>query len=119
MAEEYPQVANVHLDAVEHKDKIVFLHAVEEGPASQSYGIQVAQLAGVPVAVVRVAKKHLAKLEEEAASRSPQGDLFAANAKKPDAPDHPALEALREADPDALSPKEALELLYRLKTISD
>ncbi len=119
LAEEYPQVANVHLDAVEHKDKIVFLHAVEEGPASQSYGIQVAQLAGVPVAVVRAAKKHLAKLEEEAASRSPQGDLFAANAKKPDAPDHPALEALREADPDTLSPKEALELLYRLKTISD
>ncbi len=76
LAEEYRQVANVHLDAVEHKDKIVFLHALEEGPASQSYGIQVAQLAGVPAAVVRAAKKHLAKLEEEAASRSPQGDLF-------------------------------------------
>ena len=68
LAEEYPQVANVHLDAVEHKDKIVFLHAVEEGPASQSYGIQVAQLAGVPGAVVRAAKKHLGKLEEESAS---------------------------------------------------
>jgi DNA mismatch repair protein MutS len=69
--------------------------------------------------VVRAAKKHLAKLEEEAASRSPQGDLFAANAKRPEAPAHPALEALRVADPDALSPKEALELLYRLKQFPD
>jgi len=118
LAEEYREVANVHLDAVEHKDKIVFLHALEEGPASQSYGIQVAQLAGVPAAVVRAAKKHLAELEEEAASRSPQGDLFSAN-KKPAAPPHPALEALRDADPDALAPKEALELLYRLKKLSD
>jgi DNA mismatch repair protein MutS len=118
LAEEYREVANVHLDAVEHKDKIVFLHALEEGPASQSYGIQVAQLAGVPAAVVRAAKKHLAELEEEAASRSPQGDLFSAN-KKPEAPPHPALEALRDADPDALAPKEALELLYRLKKLSD
>ena len=119
LAEEYREVANVHLDAVEHKDKIVFLHAVEDGPASQSYGIQVAQLAGVPAVVVRAAKKHLAKLEEEAASHSPQGDLFAANTKKPEAPAHPALEALREADPDALSPKEALDLLYRLKGLSE
>ena len=119
LAEEYRQVANVHLDAIEHKDKIVFLHALEEGPASQSYGIQVAQLAGVPAAVVRAAKKHLAKLEEEAASRSPQGDLFSTNTKKPEPPPHAALEALREADPDALSPKEALELLYRLKKLSD
>jgi DNA mismatch repair protein MutS len=119
LAEEYREVANVHLDAVEHKDKIVFLHAVEEGPASQSYGIQVAQLAGVPAAVVRAAKKHLAKLEEEAAGRSLQGDLFAANAENSEAPAHPALEALREADPDALSPREALELLYRMKKLSD
>ena len=115
LAQEYPEVANVHLDAVEHKDKIVFLHAVEEGPASQSYGIQVAQLAGVPSTVVRAAKKHLAKLEQEAASRHPQGDLFTANAKQPEQPEHPALEALRDSDPDSLSPKEALELLYRLK----
>ena len=119
LAEEYPEVANVHLDAVEHKDKIVFLHAVADGPASQSYGIQVAQLAGVPVAVVRAAKKHLAKLEEEAASRSPQGDLFTTNTIKPEPPSHPALEALREADPDALSPKDALDLLYKLKRLSE
>ncbi len=116
LAEEYRDVANVHLDAVEHKDKIVFLHAVEPGPASQSYGIQVAQLAGVPQAVVRAAKKQLAKLEEEAAARHPQGDLFSAGrAAPPEREEHPALKQLRETDPDSLSPKEALELLYRLR----
>jgi DNA mismatch repair protein MutS len=119
LAEEYRQVTNVHLDAVEHKDKIVFLHAVEEGPASQSYGIQVAQLAGVPATVVRAAKKHLTKLEQEAASRSPQGDLFSAEANQKEMAEAPALEALREIDPDVLSPREALDLLYRLKKLSD
>jgi DNA mismatch repair protein MutS len=93
----------------------VFLHAVEEGPASQSYGIQVAQLAGVPAAVVRAAKKHLAKLEEDAAGHSPQGDLFSVPATPHDKQEHRLQEALRELDPDALSPREALELLYRLK----
>jgi DNA mismatch repair protein MutS len=120
LAEEYPEVANVHLDAVEHKDKIVFLHAVEDGPASQSYGIQVAQLAGVPSAVVRAAKKHLAKLEQEAASRSPQGDLFSAGTGREIKPAaHSALESLRDADPDSMSPREAMELLYRLKKSVD
>ncbi|HWA11966.1 MAG TPA: DNA mismatch repair protein MutS [Burkholderiales bacterium] len=119
LAEEYRQVANVHLDAVEHKDRIVFLHAVEEGPASQSYGIQVAQLAGVPGAVVRAARRHLAKLEQDAASREPQGDLFSAPAAQtPSAPEpHPVLDALRAADPDAMAPREALELLYRLRKL--
>ena len=60
LAEDYRQVINVHLDAVEHKDHIVFLHSVEEGPASQSYGLQVASLAGVPGAVIRAARKRLA-----------------------------------------------------------
>ena len=80
LADEYREVANVHLDAVEHKDRIVFLHAVEEGPASQSYGIQVAQLAGIPAAVVKAARKHLAFLESQAAAAQPQGDLFSAPA---------------------------------------
>ncbi len=119
LAEEYREVANVHVSAVEHKDKIVFLHALEEGPASQSYGIQVAQLAGVPAPVIRAAKKHLAKLEEEAVGRDPQGDLFSAAPKKEEDSEHPVLAALRQADPDALSPKEALELLYRLKKLSE
>src|SRR4051812_23149006 len=118
LAEEYPEVANVHLDAVEHKDTIVFLHAVAEGPASQSYGIQVAQLAGLPAAVVRAARTQLARLDDEAARRAPQGDLFSAPAQKALSA-HPALEALRETDPDALSPKEALDLIYELKKIAE
>jgi DNA mismatch repair protein MutS len=119
LASEYRQVANVHLDAVEHRDRIVFLHAVEEGPASQSYGIQVAQLAGVPGTVVRSAKKHLARLEEEAASRIPQGDLFAPLPNQPAEIEHPALAALRETDADALSPRSALELIYKLKDLAE
>ncbi|MGH8632670.1 MAG: DNA mismatch repair protein MutS [Burkholderiales bacterium] len=119
LAEDFRQVANVHLDAVEHKDRIVFLHNVEEGPASQSYGLEVAALAGVPGTVIRAARKRLAELEEHGLAAGPQRDLFAAGAK--DARDEPAaeeravLERLRELDPDALTPKEALELLYRLR----
>ena len=116
LALEYKEVANVHLDAVEHKDSVVFLHAVEEGPASQSYGLQVAGLAGVPRAVIRQAKKYLQLLEESSITRGNQADLFAAT-KPVEA--EPAGDALREElgkiNPDELSPREALELLYRLK----
>ncbi|MBI4195397.1 MAG: DNA mismatch repair protein MutS, partial [Betaproteobacteria bacterium] len=101
---------------VEHKDRIVFLHRVEEGPANQSYGLQVAQLAGVPAAVIRAARRNLALLEEHGLTPGPQRDLFAAVAPEPAAAEeHPALNALRAVDPDSLSPKEALELLYRLR----
>ncbi len=119
LAEDFRQVANVHLDAVEHKDRIVFLHNVEEGPASQSYGLEVAALAGVPGSVIRAARKRLAELEEHGLAAGPQRDMFAKGANV--APDEPAaeeravLERLRELDPDALTPKEALELLYRLR----
>jgi DNA mismatch repair protein MutS len=120
LALEYREVANVHLDAVEHKDSIVFLHSVEEGPASQSYGIQVAQLAGIPAGVIRAARKRLADLETQAALANPQADLFSTTGNvdesSPDA-SHPALEALREGDPDALSPRDALELLYRVRKL--
>jgi DNA mismatch repair protein MutS len=121
LAAEYREVANVHLDAIEHKDRIVFLHAVEEGPASQSYGIQVAQLAGIPPGVVRAAKRQLAELEALAASRNPQADLFAhATPEQHTTPEeHPALAALREASPDALTPKQALDLVYQLKRLLD
>ncbi|MBI3916074.1 MAG: DNA mismatch repair protein MutS [Betaproteobacteria bacterium] len=117
LAEEFHEVANIHLDAVEHKDHIVFLHSVEEGPANQSYGLQVAQLAGVPPQVIRAARKRLAQLEQQAVDAGAQGDLFATAAAPATAvaPEHPALELLRESDPDALSPKQALELLYRLR----
>jgi DNA mismatch repair protein MutS len=120
--------ANVHLSAVEHKDSIVFLHAVEEGPASQSYGLQVAQLAGVPAGVIRAARKHLSALEAHAAEVDGQFDLFAAvpePAAETDAINAPVgaarevLEALQSMDPDRLSPREALEALYQLKQLMD
>ncbi|HZM37031.1 MAG TPA: DNA mismatch repair protein MutS [Burkholderiales bacterium] len=118
LALERKDVANVHLDAVEHKDSIVFLHAVEEGPASQSYGLQVAALAGVPKVVVRQAKKYLQLLEEAAVSRGNQDDLFMKGKAEEE---EPAVDALREElakyNPDELSPREAHELLYRLKKL--
>jgi DNA mismatch repair protein MutS len=121
LAADFKQVVNVHLDAVEHKDRIVFLHSVEEGPANQSYGLQVAQLAGVPAAVIRSARKHLADLEAAAAAHAPQGDLFSAPVATADAPatePHPAVDALRDCDPDALTPRDALDLLYRLRELA-
>ena len=116
---EYKEAANVHLDAVEHKDTIVFLHAVEEGPASQSYGLQVAALAGVPKTVIRTARKYLQMLEDASLARGGQSDLFVAAQAPPEA--EPAVDPLREAfdqvNPDDLSPRDALELLYRLKKL--
>ena len=117
LALEYREAANIHLDAVEHKDSIVFLHAVEEGPASQSYGLQVAALAGVPGSVTRSAKRYLLQLEEQSLTRGGQPDLFAGAAPKPEAEPHPALDLLASIKPDELSPKEALELLYKLKQL--
>ena len=118
LALEYKEVANVHLDAVEHKDSIVFLHAVAEGPASQSYGLQVAALAGVPKAVIRQARRYLQTLEEASVTRGSQTDLFV-TARREEA--EPAIDPLREAlqtvNPDELSPREALELVYRLKKL--
>jgi DNA mismatch repair protein MutS len=119
LAEVYRQVVNVHLDAVEHKDHIVFLHSVEEGPANQSYGLQVAKLAGVPAAVIRAARKRLVELEEHGVTGENQRDLFATSARDaplaPQQEEHPALKRLQELDPDTLAPKEALELLYELR----
>ncbi|HEX9390052.1 MAG TPA: DNA mismatch repair protein MutS [Usitatibacteraceae bacterium] len=114
---ELSNLANVHLDAVEMKDKIVFLHKLEPGPANQSYGLQVAQLAGVPKSIVRIARKQLGELEQSQAGRHPQGDLFSNAAPVPDAA-HPAIAELAELNPDEMSPKEALDALYRLKNLS-
>ncbi|MPZ46161.1 MAG: DNA mismatch repair protein MutS [Betaproteobacteria bacterium] len=122
LASDFATVANVHLDAVEHKDRIVFLYALREGPASQSYGIQVAQLAGVPAAVIRAARRYLVRLENEGAGTTPQLDLFRADepadATTPAEP-HPACARLRETDVDALSPRAALELIYELKKLAE
>jgi DNA mismatch repair protein MutS len=129
LAEAFSTAANVHLSAVEHKDSIVFLHAVQDGPASQSYGLQVAQLAGVPQSVIRAARKHLATLESHALQPSPQFDLFSAPVLRDElsqddpgpelasGADHPALQALKDVDPDALSPREALETLYQIRKL--
>jgi DNA mismatch repair protein MutS len=119
LAAEFRQVANVHLDAVEHKDRIVFLHAVEEGPANRSYGLQVAQLAGVPGHVIRAARRRLTELEEQGFTASPQRDLFTLSAppagEAAEPAEHPAVEALRGLDPDAMTPRDALDALYRLR----
>ena len=117
LSEEFKQLANVHLDAIEHQHSIVFLHSVNEGAASQSYGLQVAALAGVPNSVIRNAKKQLVKLEQNSAAQNPQGDLFAATPEAPEPKEHPLLSALRDLQPDEMSPKEALERMYQLKKL--
>ncbi|MBI4808900.1 MAG: DNA mismatch repair protein MutS [Nitrosomonadales bacterium] len=117
LAEEFTQLANVHLAAIEHQHSIVFLHSVNEGAASQSYGLQVAALAGVPNSVIRSAKKQLVKLEQNSAAQNPQGDLFTAAPEAPEPEEHPLVSALRDLQPDEMSPKEALERIYQLKRL--
>ena len=118
LALEHKDVANVHLDAVEHKDSVVFLHAVEEGPASQSYGLQVAGLAGVPKGVIRQARRYLQLLEESSVSRGGQNDLFVGTVPVEEEPkSDPVRDELGGINPDDLSPREALEFLYRLKKL--
>ncbi|MDY0021052.1 DNA mismatch repair protein MutS [Arenimonas caeni] len=122
LAEPGSGIANVHLDAIEHGDRLVFMHAVKDGPANRSFGLQVAALAGLPRSVVEQARRTLAELEQRgapqaAARMSPaaleqpqQASLFA---PAPSA----ALEALDAIDPDELTPKQALEALYRLRQL--
>ncbi len=121
LAKEYVELANVHLDAVEHGERIVFLHAVEEGPASRSYGIQVAALAGVPASVLRAARRQLREFEQRASINPLQPDLFATAlsdaAESREALPPPALERLQGIDPDQLTPREALDALYALKAL--
>jgi DNA mismatch repair protein MutS len=118
LPEQAPSVFNVHLTAVEHNDHIVFLHEVKEGPASQSYGLQVAQLAGVPLQIIQQAKTKLLQLEQDvtvaAQMTTPpppvQNDMFSA-------PTHKAVKELKKISPDELSPRQALDLLYTLKAL--
>lgn len=124
---EQATAANVHLAAAESAGGIVFLHEVRDGPASRSYGIQVAQRAGVPAAVIRQASRELERLEAQGAP-TPQLGLFAAaaqadaqaSAHSAASSENEALLALRDElvgiDPDSLTPREALDALYRLKT---
>ena len=119
LAEDLPATENVHLAATEHEGSIVFLHSVQPGPASQSYGIQVARLAGVPEAVLTSARERLQALEQSQAGKDPlQKDLFALpgeTASALSAEQSALLEALAALNPDELSPKEALTALYDLK----
>lgn len=130
LPEQLPSVANVHLDAAEHQQGIVFMHTVKQGPANQSYGLQVAQLAGIPAAVIQQAREKLRELEMQAvqhqasAVQTPansrqqsarhgkpaQSDLFAAAA-------HPLIERMQGVNPDELTPREALALLYEIKKL--
>ena len=106
-----PTMANVHLDATEYQDHVVFLHNIQEGPANRSYGLQVAKLAGIPAAVLGAAREKLAELEGATVAVAPpsQEDLF--SRAEPD----PVLLELEQLDVDALSPREALELLYQIR----
>ncbi len=117
LADEFTQLSNVHLAAIEHQHNIVFLHSVNEGAASQSYGLQVAALAGVPLPVIKAAKKQLHALEQHSAAQNPQGDLFSKTIPSVEAVEHPAMAMLRSLKPDELSPKAALEFLYELKKL--
>ena len=117
----YPGISNVHLNATEHDKGIVFLHAVEPGPANQSYGLQVAQLAGIPSPVINRARKKLAQLEQEDRQQNTannpaaqqQAELFTPQ------PLSPVMEALEAINPDDLTPKQALEMLYKLQEMID
>ncbi|MNE45787.1 DNA mismatch repair protein MutS [compost metagenome] len=122
LPESEPLVANVHLNATEHNERIVFLHHVLPGPASQSYGLAVAQLAGVPTPVIQRAREHLGRLEtaslphempavpKGAPDVPHQSDLFASLP-------HPAIEKLGKLDLDNMTPRQAIEMLYTLKTL--
>ncbi len=113
LPEHESNVVNVHMDVVEHGDEIVLLHSVKPGPANQSYGIQVASLAGIPKAVIAAAKNRLYEIEQQSPlenTKQPQADLFNENL---------LLEKLENIDPDSTSPKQALALLYELRAMLD
>ena len=113
LPDEYAGIANVHLDAIEHGDSIVFLHSVKDGPANQSYGLQVAQLAGVPRPVIKRARLRLQELEQQASEQTPTNQLsLFADMPQADDPLHNMMDAI---EPDELTPRAALEMLYKLK----
>ncbi len=118
LAEQESGLVNVHLDAIEHNDTIAFMHKVLEGPASKSFGLQVAALAGVPKTVISNAKRKLKQLEQQPAisnaATNGQLDLLAVEAQ----PSAIELE-LEHINPDDLSPREALDILYKLKALAD
>jgi DNA mismatch repair protein MutS len=120
LAQELPACSNVHLDATEHHGQLVFLHAVKPGPANQSYGLQVASLAGVPKEVIKRARAYLHVLETQQ-TRSQEGLLQGQLdfSTPPPADDSELRKALDQLNPDSMSPREALDKLYELKKLND
>jgi DNA mismatch repair protein MutS len=116
LAKENSMISNYHVDAKEHNDSIIFLYAIKEGPANQSYGLQVAQLAGVPKPVIQRAREKLKELEKNSARTKPNKVTLATTSQqlliKP-----AIITLLEQIDPDQLAPKEALEIIYRLKSL--
>ena len=118
IVDDFKHAANVHLDAVEHGNGIVFLHKVEAGAAHMSYGIQVAQLAGIPKSVVNEAKRKLKQLENNQITQNTnQPDMFAASVEAAPVAAHPVIAELESIQADDLTPKQALDLLYKLKDL--
>ncbi|MFQ5469559.1 MAG: DNA mismatch repair protein MutS [Gammaproteobacteria bacterium] len=116
LPESCSSINNIHLDAVEYEDEIVFLHHVKEGAANKSYGLQVASLAGIPPHVIKEAKRHLLRLENNAAKdletvTEEQIPLFHTINH------HPIIEAIQNTSPDTLTPRDALSMLYELKAL--
>ncbi|MBN6739375.1 DNA mismatch repair protein MutS [Acidithiobacillus ferrivorans] len=111
-----PGLRNAHLDALTQGDQVVFLHRVESGPATQSYGLAVAKLAGIPDLVVRRARQRLSQLEET--TQQPTRNTAPAQLPLFQAAPHPAVQRLSQLEPDQLSPRQALDLLYTLKELA-
>jgi DNA mismatch repair protein MutS len=117
LAEDMPELANVHLDAVEYEETIRFMHSVQEGAASKSYGLQVAQLAGVPKSVIHKAKRKLAELESQSPLDNPTSFGQEQQLDLLNSVDDLRL-SLKQINPDDLTPKQALEYLYQLKKLA-
>jgi DNA mismatch repair protein MutS len=116
---QHHQAINLHVSATESGQDIVFLHAIEPGPASKSYGVQVAKLAGMPASVLSHARSTLAALEAKQSDARMQVDLFAAPVATEVIADNETELAVKALNPDEMSPREALEALYQLKKLSD
>jgi DNA mismatch repair protein MutS len=117
LADELPACRNLHLDATEHDGQLVFLHAVKPGPANQSYGLQVASLAGVPVDVIRRARAYLRTLESQQALHVNEPQAQLPFEPSPGDDHDPLRAALADLDPDTMTPRDALDALYKLKDV--
>jgi len=116
LPEQYSTISNVHLDAVEHGDNIIFMHSVKNGPANQSYGLQVARLAGIPAQAIQLARQKLQLLEQQSTQAQP--DLFSQLPMTVSAVEEVLREQLEAIDVDELTPRQALELIYHLKSLA-